>query len=144
MIPSRLWLALLVPVVVLLACGTPENIEVGVHVPLEVKKGDEFTIIARVRNTATEAQKLVCLDISDAYLDGVALLGTEPDYKEAYHVPISNMMSYVLDLPIEPGQKVDVRLRAKAVKRGDFRGEMDFCINSDSCFLTELVRTIVE
>jgi hypothetical protein len=54
------------------------------------------------------------------------------------------MMSYTLNVPVKPGQQVDVHILAKAVKQGDFGGEMDFCINSDTCFLTELVRTIVQ
>ncbi|MGD9140498.1 MAG: hypothetical protein PVJ42_03070 [bacterium] len=138
------WLALLLLAAGVFSCGTPENIEVGVQAPIQVSKGDEFTIVASVRNTAAETQKLVCLDIADTYLDGIAVLGTEPDYTEAYHVPISNMMSYTLDIPVAPGKQVDVHILARAVKSGDFGGEMDFCINSDTCFLTELVRTVVD
>jgi hypothetical protein len=141
---NRIWFAFLLLAAGLCSCGSPENVEVGVQVPIEVSRGDEFTIVASVKNTASETQKLVCLDISDAYLEGVAILGTEPDYTEAYHVPISNMMSYTLNVPVKPGQQVDVHILAKAVKQGDFGGEMDFCINSDTCFLTELVRTIVQ
>jgi hypothetical protein len=128
----------------MLGCGSPENIEVGLEVPLEVGRGQEFNIIASITNTASDTQKLVSIDIGDSYLKGIAILKTEPDHKEAVHIPIANMMSYDFDLPIKPGEKIMIVMHAKALKFGDYNADIDFCINSDSSFLTKSLRTIVE
>ena len=125
-------------------CGSPKDIEIGIEAPLQVEKGDEFVVVARVANTATKTQTLVSLDIGDKYLDGIAIVKTEPGYKEASHVPIDNTMSYVFKAPVEAGEEIQVLLYAKAIKSGDYKSEVDFCINSEFSFLTKPVRTIVE
>ncbi len=124
--------------------GSPENISVDILAPLQVKKGDEFVITACVSNSAKNGQTLVSLDIGDKYMEGIAILKTDPNHKEASHVPIDNTMSYVFRLPVQPGEEKRVLLHAKAIKAGDFNSEIDFCINSDVMFLTKGVRTIVE
>jgi type 1 fimbria pilin len=118
---------------------------VSVEAPLNVKNGEEFIITTTVQNTdPSQKQTLVSLDIADAYLEGIAILGTAPDSKEARHIPFDNTMSYVFDIPIPSGEVVEVALRAKAVKPGDFNAEVDFCINSGVSFLSKPVRTIVD
>lgn len=141
---QRFLLAILILVIVLCGCGEPKNIVVGVEAPLQVTNGDEFIIIATVENTASRQQTLVSLDIADAYLDGIAILRTEPDNKESSHVPIDNTMSYVFKLPIDAGEHLKIKLHAKAVKPGDYNAEIDFCINSEISFLSKSIRTIVE
>lgn len=140
----RQFLVLLILVISLCGCGSPNNVVVKVEAPLHVKNGDEFIIIATVENTASKQQTLVSLDIDDTYLTGVAILRTEPENKEASHVPIDNTMSYVFELPIEAGTSLEVKLYAKAVKQGDYNAEIDFCINSGISFLSKSIRTIVE
>ena len=125
-------------------CGSPKNVEVDIQAPLQVKEGDDFVITATVSNSASKTQTLVSLDIGDEYLVGIAVLKTEPRHKEATHVPIDNTMSYVFDLPMKPGEEVRILLHSKAVKTGDHKSEIDFCINSDASFLSKSVRTIVE
>jgi hypothetical protein len=142
--PKLASLPILVVVLSLLACASPENVTVGMQAPISVAKGDEFLILATVENTAPTVQTLVSLDIGDAYLDGIAIMKTEPDNKEAFHVPLDKTMSYVFDIPVYPGDQVEIVLLAKAVRTGDFNSEIDFCINTDFSFLTKPIRTIVE
>ena len=124
--------------------GSPKNIDVDVQVPPTAKSGQEFVITATVENHAATAQKLISLDIGDKYLDGVAILSTEPNYKDTMHTPILKTRSYEFDLMVKPGEKIQVLLHAKAVKTGDFNSEIDFYINSNSSSLTRSLRTIVE
>lgn len=128
----------------LCGCGSPRNILVEVQAPIQVSNGDEFTIIAKVNNTAGKQQTLVSLDIADAYLTGIAIVRTEPEHSEATHVPLDNTMSYVFDLPIKAGEQREIRLFAKAIKQGDFNAEIDFCINSSMRFLSKSIRTVVQ
>lgn len=134
----------LISFLLLCGCGNPKNVTVSLEAPLTVEKGDEFVIVATVDNSASGQQTLVSLDIGDAYLDGIAIIRTEPDHQEATHVPIDNTMSYVFNIPVGPGKRTEVRLYAKAVKRGDYHSEIDFCINSDYLFLSKAIRTVVE
>jgi hypothetical protein len=140
----HLSIALLVIAAVLWGCESPKNVEIDVQAPPTARKGDEFVITATVRNTALKPQTLVSLDVGDKYLNGIAILKTDPNHKEATHVPIDNTMSYVFGLPLKPGEGRRILLYAKAVKTGDHNAEIDFCINSDTSFLSKNVRTIVE
>jgi hypothetical protein len=125
-------------------CDSPQNVEIGITAPIQAKMGEEFVIVTTVKNTASEPQTLVSLDIGDAYLNGIAILRTEPDFREASHIPIDNTMSYVFKLTIDEGDDVEVWLYAKAIKSGDHRSEIDFCINSEFSFITKPIRTIVD
>lgn len=135
---------LLILIISLNGCGSPKNIVVGVEAPLQVNNGDEFIIVATVKNTASKRQTLASLDLSDAYLDGIAILRTEPDNEESFHVPLDNTVSYVFKLPIEAGEQLEMKLHVKAIKQGDYSGDIDFCINSDTSFLSKSIRTIVQ
>jgi hypothetical protein len=135
---------LLILTISLSGCGSPKDVVVEVDVPISVKKGDEFAMLATIKNTASKQQKLVSLDIGDAYLNGIAILRTDPDHREAFHVPLDNTMSYVFNIPVPAGKHVEVGFQAKAIAQGDYMSEIDFCINSDSSFLSRSIRTIVE
>jgi hypothetical protein len=125
-------------------CDSPKNVEIGITAPIQAQKNEEFVIVTKVKNTASVPQTLVSLDIGDAYLNGIAILRTEPDFREASHIPIDNTMSYVFELTIDQGNDVEVLLYAKAIKSGDHRSEIDFCINSEFSFISKPIRTIVD
>ena len=129
----------------LLGCGgQPKNFEAEVKLPLSVKKGDEFVIVAKLNNTAAKQQKLVDIDIADTYLEGIAILRTEPNHKEAFHMPMADHMTYVFELPVGAGEQKLIKFYAKAVKQGDYSSQIDFCVNSEFDFFSKFIRTIVE
>jgi hypothetical protein len=72
------------------------------------------------------------------------ILGTEPGYHGSMHVPIDNTVSYKFELPIPPGGVAEVTLEAQALRAGDFGGDFDFCIDSETSCLSTYVRTFVE
>lgn len=122
----------------------PENIEVSVDAPTRVTAGETFLISARARNTGDDDRRLVDLDLADEYLEGILILDTEPDYRDSMHVPIDNTVSYKFELPIPPGGVAEVMLEAQALRAGDFAGDFDFCIDSETSCLSSHVRTVVD
>ena len=122
----------------------PRNIKVSAEAPLRVRISQTFVIKAIVENTADKPQKLVALDISRDFLEGVAIKSTKPEFSEAKPVPLDNTVSYEFHMPIPPGGKVEIELLAEGVKKGDFSGTIDYCINTDYSFLSYPVRTIIE
>jgi len=125
----------------LFSCSDPENILLYIDSPTSVKKGKEFNIITKIKNTSNKSQKLVSIDIDDNYLDGIAILSTIPDYNDIIYIPIDNTQSYFFNKIIEPNSEITVQFRAKAFKVGTFQGTIDFCINSEISFLTKSIFT---
>ena len=125
-------------------CDDPKHIRAEVDTPLMVKKGQGFEIRCKVHNDSKEAQKLVSLDIADEYLAGVAIESMTPAYSESSHVPLDNTVSYVLNTLIPAKGTVEVLIKARAVKPGDFAGDIDFCINTDYSFISRQVRAVIE
>ncbi len=121
----------------------PENITIAADAPIEVERGESFEIRASVTNTAAEAQRLVALDIAHEYLEGVAILSSEPDHNSTMDVPIDNTTSYVFDIDLAPGESTTVVFQARALHAGDYRGDIDFCINSEYDFISKSIRTLV-
>ncbi len=122
----------------------PENIVIRVDAPLEVSNGDQFVVTIRIENTADRTQVLHSIDIWDQYLVGIAIVGTEPAYRQSYHVPIDNTQVFEFYLDMPPRETTTVTLHATAVAPGDFNSFFDASINSDMSFLTYPIRTIVK
>lgn len=122
----------------------PEDVVFGVEAPVLVNKGDEFTIIAKVENTGVQQKTLVSLDLEDAYLDGIAVLRTEPEHKALTHVAIANTMKYRFDLAIEAGNYIEIRIYAIATKRGDYDLIICFSTKPPVNVLCKSIRTVVE
>lgn len=127
------------------ACsGDPQNVQISVEAPLQVKAGEKFLVKAHVKNTGDKAQKLVSLDVGDPYLVGIAFEKTDPAFSDATHIPIDNTMSYTLNLDLPSNQEKVVTFYATALKTGDFSSKIDFCINSSTSFVSYPVRTMVQ
>ncbi len=122
----------------------PENIVIRVDAPLEVSNGDQFVVTIRIENTADRTQVLHSIDIWDQYLTGIAIVGTEPAYRQSYHVPIDNTQAFEFFLDMPPRETTTVTFYATAVAPGDFNSFFDASINSDMSFLTYPIRTIVK
>jgi hypothetical protein len=129
---------------ILSGCTEPKDVEVNVDAPLQVMIDKEFVITATVKNTASKEQKLVSLDIGDEYLKGIAIVKTEPDNSESRHIPLDNTVTYTFNIPVKPGKEIKVTFYAKALKKGDFNSEIDFCINNEVSFLSKSIRTVVQ
>lgn len=127
----------------LLACSEIENVDVFIEAPAVVQLNDDFDVVVKLVNSASKPQELYSIDISNHYLTGVMVLKTEPEYKESTRIPIDNTTSYVYKQELLPGDTVKVTISCKAIDLGDFKGDFDFCINSDFNFMSKQVRTIV-
>ncbi len=128
----------------ILGCSGPENIEVTVDSPTTIKQGERFAIRVSVRNTGASEQTLVDLDIADEFLKGVVIESSDPPFSQSMHISVDNTISYSYDLAIPPGKEISITLSAYAAYQGDYSGEFDFCINSETSCLSYAVRTIVE
>lgn len=122
----------------------PEGVTVTAEAPLNVSRGARFTLVATVENHSAQPRKLIDIDVADEYLKGVAIETTEPPFQSAEHVPIDNTVSHSFDLTIPANGKVEVRFTALAAQPGDFAGDLDFCIDSETRCISRNVRTIVE
>jgi hypothetical protein len=125
-------------------CSDPKNIIISMDAPLEVNQGEEFTIVVSLKNMANKPQELVAIDIADRYLDGIGVVSTKPPFIESEHIPIDNTMSYKFKREIPSNSNQIVEIKAKAIEEGEYKGDFDFCINSEFNFLSQSARTIVK
>lgn len=138
-------IATIVAIAIFMGClEDPKNIVVDIQSPLFVNEKEEFNIIVTVENTAENPQKLVSLDIADSYLESISIINSEPQSKSDYHVLLDNTRCYEYYIDIPADGKQIVKLTAVALEKGDYSGDIDICINSETNFLSKQLRTIVE
>ena len=125
------------------AFKTPEDIVFSIEAPMRATVGDTFEIAVTIQNTSPKPQTLVSLDIWDRYLEGIAIVDSNPPFKQAFHVPIDNTVAYEYDRQIPGNGTVVVTYTVEAVKPGDYDSYLDACINRETSFLTQPIRTIV-
>lgn len=123
--------------------GGVEGIDIKMNIPITVNTNEEFVTQITVTNTLNNSQTLLSIDIGDNYLEGIALLKTEPNFTEQMHIPIDNSVSYSFGKEIGPQESITIDLYWKALSEGEFSDEIDFCINSDFSFISKGARTIV-
>lgn len=119
----------------------PTGVDVEVNVPLQIRKGQGFLILVTIRETSGEDQELDSIDIADEYLDGIAIERTEPSFNESYSVFGFQTYDFMREIPAN-GELV-VRFFAVGVQTGDFRGDLDVCVNGPAQCLTYPIRSVV-
>lgn len=123
---------------------SPQDIVARVEAPLQVAAGERFTVDVHVENTARRVQTVYSVDVADAYLEGIAIERSEPPFREAFHVPLDDTMSYQFMAEVPAGGRIVLRFHAVALAPGDHDASLDVCVNSQVNFLTLPLRTRVE
>lgn len=135
--------ALVAGVVWVYTSSSVDDVAVVVDGPVAVVAGEEFTLTAHIRNSGAKPQKLVDLDIADTYLDGIVISASEPAFSSSEHIALDSSVSHSFDRQIPANGELVVRLRALALRPGDFAGDFDFCINNSFACLPHHIRTVV-
>ena len=135
---------LLLFTIFMFSCTGVTDIDIEMDLPITVQYNKEFVITIKLINTSDKPQDLVSIDIGEKYLKGIAIIKTEPLFKESIHIPIENSESYVFNKKINPKDSITIRIYCKAISHGDFGDDIDFCINSDFNFITKIARTVVK
>lgn len=124
------------------AISPPTDVELGVIAPGSAKVGETFGILVRVTNTAADTQVLDSIDIQLDYLEGIRIESTDPPYSDTFEV--FGYQSYTLLQDIPPGRELVVQFTASAVAAGNYRGDIDICINTGGNCTTRVLHTVVE
>lgn len=135
--------ALVAGVVWVYTSSSVDDVAVVVDGPVAVVAGEEFTLTAHIRNSGAKPQRLVDLDIADTYLDGIVISASEPAFSSSEHIALDSSVSHSFDRQIPANGELVVRLRALALRPGDFAGDFDFCINNSFACLPHHIRTVV-
>ncbi len=121
----------------------PDGLQSKVDAPLRATVGERFEVIATVTNNTTQDQFLHSIDVSEAYLDGVAIVSTTPEYSQSFSLDDGTMTHYFKET-VPAGQTYAVTFELEALTAGDHGGAFDVCFHEglDCSYLQ--IRTIVE
>lgn len=123
------------------AISPPTEVELGVIAPAQVTVGETFSILVRVSNNAAETQILDSIDIELSYLEGIRIESSDPPYSDTFEV--FGYQSFTLLRDIPPGGEVVVQFRASALAAGNYRGDIDICVNTGGNCSTRVLHTAV-
>lgn len=132
----------LLSIIILSGCTTSKNISISKEIPSNVTSGKEFNFTIIVNNDDTEKHELRSIDISNKFLKGIMILKTNYDIKEEYDTFWQHIFEFKKDIPIK--SEIQIVFTAKAIRSGDFSGDLDICIDGDSSCLFNSIRIIVD
>lgn len=105
--------------------------------------GERFEILVRVRNELARVRKLGNIDFKAAYLDGIVIESVEPAPAESTRA--FGYYMYVMNREVPASGEVEVRFACRAVKEGDFEGEVHVYVDSSHLkWSSAVVRTVVQ
>lgn len=105
-----------------------EGVEVQVSVPTHVKQGSQFEITLQVKNNTSKEQELKEVKIDKEYLDAIAIIKTEPNYKNVYDSPFyeqKKYKKYEFQFPIGSQETTKFIFYAEAIEKGDYIPKFD-------------------
>ena len=123
----------------------PQGVDIQMISPAEVAVNEQFTFTIRIKNTGKDAQTLRRIDITTDYLDGFEISRIKPIYSYKNRANVMGIGVEILQFQelILEGETLDVVFEAKALKAGDFKGNLDVCVNSDIVCKKMVTRTVV-
>jgi hypothetical protein len=123
----------------------PQGVDIQMISPAQVAVDEQFTFIIRIQNTGKEAQTLRRIDITTDYLDGFEISRIKPIYSYKNRANVLGIGVEILQFHelILEGETLDVIFDATALKAGDFKGNLDVCVNSDIVCKKIVTRTVV-
>lgn len=118
----------------------PRDLSLTVSASQQVAPAESFPLQITVVNQGDAAQTLQEIEISKPYLQGVAILGSNPPFTG--ESTSRNWQAYSYELPLPPGQSVTITLSAQAQTEGNYQGELDVCIDARRCRRVALVTRV--
>lgn len=97
-------------------------------VPVTVNVGESFDIVAHVFHSADTTQLLHSIDIGESYLQGVAIISSEPEFLDEFLLD-DGTYTHTLLADIPAGDGADVIFHAVALKSGNWKGAFDVCFD---------------
>ncbi len=122
----------------------PQDIEISVDAPHQVKPGEEFTIEVTLENLADEAQLLYSIDFTDEYLQAIDVVSTFPDYEVMNDYKMGDFRSYKFKREIDAGEELVVRIQLIGRVEGAFSGVLDVCVDDGFRCETVTLNTLVQ
>lgn len=127
--------------ILITGCDAPAEVSVTKQVPADVNVGETFNFTIVVRNDDVKQHELRSVDIGTGFLEGVAVLSVTPAVREEYDVFGDHIFEFKSSLAGKA--ETNVVFTAKAVKSGDFSGDLDVCIDGDASCLSNSIRVII-
>jgi len=126
---------------------TPDNADILVNIPSEVNSGESFQIEVVVTNTSRTTIVVSSIDISLNYLSGFLIEGTTPPYAETSQYSSigggETFQTYYFHRSLAPEESLTIVFNGRALAIGDYRGNVDVCIDSEFNCKSDIARTIV-
>ena len=118
------------------------NISINKEYPNQVSMWDTFDIEFSINNISEIEHKLTTIDIDKDFLNGILILNSTPTFSNNYEEFWMQIYEFRKSLPIKSDNKII--FSAKAIKKGDFSWDVDFCIDDDITCIYSWMRIIVD
>ena len=108
-----------------------EPFQVEVDAPPTVKAGETFTLSITATNIGDGRVSLNSIDLYDTLVEGFKVVQVSP--RSSDQMNLMEFHSYYFEgLNLDAGESTTVRFELKAVKPGDWSGDVDCCTPSES------------
>jgi hypothetical protein len=106
--------------------GNPKDIVVSHEIPAQVAEGENFDLTLKITNTRIADIYVGDIDLQSMFsptiLEGVLVLGTEPEMERDYS--IQGIKTFRFNDTLEPNETQIVKFHLKAFKPGNFGGQV--------------------
>jgi hypothetical protein len=123
-----------------------ENADIEVSLQPVVEAGADLDFTITIINISEKSINLNSINMGQDFVDGIQIGDSTPifEYRDHYDLLGFPMEMFIFNEMILVGESLTVEFDAKAVKTGDFTGQMFICVdNTTNCEII-LLRTVVE
>ncbi len=123
-----------------------ENADIEVNLQPVVEAGADLDFTITIINISEKSINLNSINMGQDFVDGIQIGDSTPifEYRDHYDLLGFPMEMFIFNEMILVGESLTLKFDAKAVKTGDFTGQMFICVdNTTNCEII-LLRTVVE
>lgn len=137
------WFLGLVMLLLLPSCSSTQDVKVTINEAPSAIVGEVFEILVTIENLGTTSRQLTSVDIGDDYLEGAALISSDPSFIKEWDFGLLGFQSYDYQMDIEPGASLTLVYVFEAQEQGNFEGGLDVCIDTEmDCIYNTIFTTI--
>jgi len=121
-----------------------EDMVLDVDVPERVMSGEEFDIVINIKNMSNTDKEIDSIAIGDAYLDGIEIVSTEPEYGSELEYGFDDGVLYEFFTPISGQSTETFVFHARAGESGEYFDEVGVFVDGIVKSVFSSAHTVVE
>ena len=120
----------------------PEGVAISVDCPTEVAAGQSCQIKVTITNSLPSEREVHDVDLAEEYCEGILIASVDP--KPVASSVMTGYHTNTMNQKVPANGSLVITFNMKALRPGDYLGDVDVYMDSDMSYASSAIRTVVK